>query len=72
MNLEKEETVIEAVGLATQSIWLGETSLVMAGGMESMTNAPYILPQARSGLRLGHGNAPRTNDVEENHQFAGG
>ena len=46
---------LKAVGLAAQSIWLGEASLVMAGGMESMTNAPYILPEVRSGLRLGHG-----------------
>jgi len=46
---------LKAVGLAAQSVWLGEASLVMAGGMESMSNAPYILPQARSGLRLGHG-----------------
>ena len=46
---------LKSVGLAAQSIWLGEASLVMAGGMESMTNAPYILPEVRSGLRLGHG-----------------
>ncbi|HVN82366.1 MAG TPA: acetyl-CoA C-acetyltransferase [Terriglobia bacterium] len=46
---------LKAVGLAAQSIWLGEASLVVAGGAESMTNAPYILPQARGGLRLGHG-----------------
>ena len=46
---------LKAVALAAQSIWLGEANLVIAGGMESMTNAPYILPQARKGLRLGHG-----------------
>jgi acetyl-CoA C-acetyltransferase len=34
---------------------LSEGSIVVAGGMESMTNAPYLLPKARSGLRMGHG-----------------
>jgi len=34
---------------------LAEESIVVAGGMESMTNAPYLLPKARSGLRMGHG-----------------
>ena len=34
---------------------LSEESIVVAGGMESMTNAPYLLPKARSGLRMGHG-----------------
>jgi acetyl-CoA C-acetyltransferase len=38
-----------------RSIQLGENELVVAGGMESMTNAPYILPKARSGFRMGHG-----------------
>ena len=33
----------------------GEADIVVAGGMESMTNAPYLLPQARAGQRLGHG-----------------
>jgi acetyl-CoA C-acetyltransferase len=46
---------LKAVGLAAQSIQLGEEDLVIAGGMESMSNAPYLLPQAREGLRLGHG-----------------
>jgi acetyl-CoA C-acetyltransferase len=43
-----------AVALAAQAIRLGEAQVVVAGGMESMTNAPYLLPQARSGARLGH------------------
>jgi acetyl-CoA C-acetyltransferase len=38
-----------------RSIQLGENELVVAGGMESMSNAPYILPKARSGYRMGHG-----------------
>jgi len=46
---------LKAVGLAAQSIQLGEEDLIIAGGMESMSNAPYLLPQAREGFRLGHG-----------------
>jgi acetyl-CoA C-acetyltransferase len=44
---------LKAVGLAAQAIQTGNSSLVVAGGMESMTNAPYLLPQARKGYRLG-------------------
>ena len=44
---------LKAVALAAQGIQTGNSTLVVAGGMESMTNAPYILPQARKGLRLG-------------------
>src|SRR5437016_12164132 len=44
---------LKAVGLAAQAIQTGDSTLVVAGGMESMTNAPYLLPQARKGLRLG-------------------
>src|SRR5271166_6457206 len=46
---------LKAVGLAAQAIETGNAEIVVAGGMESMTNAPYLLPQLRSGLRLGHG-----------------
>ena len=46
---------LKSVMLAAQAIKAGDASLVVAGGMESMTNAPYLLRQARSGLRLGHG-----------------
>jgi len=46
---------LKAVGLAAQSIQLEEAQLVIAGGMESMSNAPYLLPTAREGMRLGHG-----------------
>jgi len=45
---------LKAVGLAAQGIQTGNTSVVVAGGMESMTNAPYLLPQARKGYRLGN------------------
>ena len=44
---------LKAVGLATQAIQTGNSTLVVAGGMESMTNAPYLLPQARKGYRIG-------------------
>lgn len=46
---------LKAVALAAQGIRTGDTEIVVAGGMESMTNAPYLLPQLRHGLRLGHG-----------------
>jgi acetyl-CoA C-acetyltransferase len=44
-----------AVALAAQAIRLDEADVVAAGGMESMSRAPYLLPQAREGYRLGHG-----------------
>jgi len=44
---------LKAVALAAQAIQTGNSSLVVAGGMESMTNAPYLLPQARKGYRIG-------------------
>ena len=46
---------LKAVGLAVQAIQTGNAEVVVAGGMESMSNAPYLIPKARSGLRLGHG-----------------
>src|SRR5947209_8357758 len=46
---------LKAVALAAQAIQTGNSSVVVAGGMESMTNAPYLLPQARKGYRLGNG-----------------
>src|SRR5262249_27399810 len=45
---------LKAVGLAAQAIQTGDSDIVVAGGMESMTNAPYLLPGAREGYRLGH------------------
>ena len=45
---------LKAVHLAAQAIALGDADLVLAGGQESMSLAPYVLPKARSGLRLGH------------------
>jgi acetyl-CoA C-acetyltransferase len=46
---------LDAIALADQLIGYGEFDVVVAGGMESMTNAPYLLPGARSGYRLGNG-----------------
>jgi acetyl-CoA C-acetyltransferase len=43
------------VALAAQAIQTGDAAIVVAGGMESMTNAPYLLPQARAGYRMGNG-----------------
>ena len=45
---------LKAVALAAQAIQTENSSIVVAGGMESMTNAPYLLPQARQGYRLGN------------------
>ena len=46
---------LDAIALADQLIGYGEFGIVVAGGMESMTNAPYLLPGARAGYRLGNG-----------------
>jgi acetyl-CoA C-acetyltransferase len=45
---------LKAVALAAQAVTLGESEIVAAGGMESMSNCPYLLPQARIGYRLGN------------------
>src|SRR4051812_31606048 len=45
---------LKAVALAAQAVQTGNSDIVIAGGMESMTNAPYLLPQARKGYRLGN------------------
>jgi acetyl-CoA C-acetyltransferase len=46
---------LKSVALAAQAIRAGDAEIIVAGGMESMTNTPYYLPQARAGQRLGHG-----------------
>jgi len=46
---------LKAIMMAAQGVQLGDTDIVVAGGMESMSNAPYLLPKAREGYRLGHG-----------------
>ena len=46
---------LKSVMLGHDAILAGSSEIVIAGGMESMTNAPYLLPKARGGLRMGHG-----------------
>lgn len=46
---------MKAIMLGAQSIQLGQNDIVVAGGMESMSNVPYYLPQNRNGAKLGHG-----------------
>ncbi len=48
-------SAMKATMLAHDAIIAGSADIVVAGGMESMTNAPYLLPKARSGMRMGHG-----------------
>ena len=47
---------LKAVMLAHQGIQTGDIDIAVAGGMESMSNCPYLLPRMREGLRMGHGN----------------
>jgi acetyl-CoA C-acetyltransferase len=46
---------LKAVMMAAQGVQLGDSEMVVAGGMESMSNAPYLVPKAREGYRLGNG-----------------
>ena len=46
---------LRAVSMGAQFIMLGDAEIVLAGGTESMTNAPYLLKQARNGYKMGHG-----------------
>ncbi|HXH05071.1 MAG TPA: acetyl-CoA C-acetyltransferase [Vicinamibacterales bacterium] len=48
---------LKAVMLAAQGIATGDIEIAVAGGMESMSNAPYLLPRVREGLRMGHAEA---------------
>ena len=45
---------LKAIMMATDQIRAGSANVVLAGGIESMTNAPYLIPKARGGLRMGH------------------
>ncbi len=56
---------MKAVMIAADQIALGQSDIVVAGGMESMTNAPYLLPGMRGGARLGHAQA-------QDHMFLDG
>ena len=46
---------LKAIALAAQAIWIGSTQIIVAGGMESMSGAPYLVSNARWGARMGHG-----------------
>ena len=46
---------MKAIMLGAQSVLLGESEIVVAGGQESMSNAPYLMPAARGGFRMGNG-----------------
>jgi acetyl-CoA C-acetyltransferase len=46
---------MKAIMMAADQIRAGDVSIAVAGGLESMTNAPYLLPKARAGMRMGHG-----------------
>jgi acetyl-CoA C-acetyltransferase len=48
-------SAMKATMLANDAIIAGSADIIVAGGMESMTNAPYLLPKARGGMRMGHG-----------------
>src|ERR1700735_3063708 len=45
---------LKSIGLASQGVTLGESEVVVAGGMESMSNCPYLLKNARTGYRIGN------------------
>jgi len=48
-------SAMKAVLMASDTLKAGSANIIVAGGMESMTNAPYVLPKARAGYRIGHG-----------------
>jgi len=48
-------SAMEAAMLAHDRLLAGSAEIIVAGGMESMSNAPYLLPKARAGMRMGHG-----------------
>ena len=53
---------LESVIMATQAIRAGDAEIIVAGGMESMSQAPFVLTETRWGQRMGHGAAPRPAD----------
>ena len=58
-------SAMKAAMLAHDQIAAGTSDVIVAGGMESMTNAPYLMPKARSGYRMGH-------QVVQDHMFVDG
>jgi acetyl-CoA C-acetyltransferase len=51
---------MKAAMIAWDRLALGQADVIVAGGMESMTNAPYLLPAMRGGARIGHARRPMT------------
>src|SRR5678816_311326 len=58
---------LKAVMMAAQGVQLGDVDVVVAGGMESMSNAPYLIPKAREGYRLGNGELVDSMTVSYTH-----
>src|SRR5205823_2215763 len=58
-------SAMKAAMIAHDQIAAGSADIIVAGGMESMTNAPYLLPKARAGYRMGH-------QVVQDHMFLDG
>ena len=56
-------SAMQAVIMAHDTIKAGSADIIVAGGMENMTAAPYVLPKARSGYRMGNGVDDRHNDA---------
>jgi acetyl-CoA C-acetyltransferase len=52
---------LKAIMQGADQIRTGDVEVVVAGGLESMTNSPYLLPKARAGYRMGHGEDPRSH-----------
>src|SRR5688572_10953376 len=51
---------MKAIMVAADQIRAGDVQIAVAGGLESMSNAPYLLPKARAGMRMGHGEVLRS------------
>ena len=58
---------LRAVALASQAVQLGDSEIVVAGGMESMSNIPYALPTARNGMRMGNQTAKNHTTLHWSH-----
>ena len=59
---------LRAVGMVDQAVRAGDLELAVAGGMESMSRAPYLLPKARFGFRMGDAEDGRRDDPRRAHQ----
>ena len=64
-------SAMRAIMLASDQILAGSARVIVAGGLESMTNAPYLLPKARAGYRMGHQEAARSHDLRSGCRVPG-